>query len=185
MDVHVILVDLDGVIADQRQGFRDALSQKYPNIKLPSSITDFHFDYEKNFPEEHQKRVKAVRLKKGFFLSLPMLRGAKEGLEQLKNMSLDVRIVTAPTWEWKHCVREKYEWVEKHLGREWCGRMILTRDKTYVRGDILIDDAPVITGAFKPTWEHVVFDHSYNREAKGALRVTWQNMQEVITVIKG
>ena len=34
------------------------------------------------------------------------------------------------------CVREKYEWVEEHLGFELTKQIILTRDKTVVSGKI-------------------------------------------------
>ena len=36
--------------------------------------------------------------------------------------------------------------MEEHLGSEFTKRVILTRDKTLVRGDVLIDDKPTIGG---------------------------------------
>lgn len=42
------------------------------------------------------------------------------------------------------CVQ--YAWVEKHLGHEFLEQVILTRDKTLITGDILIDDKPDILG---------------------------------------
>ena len=51
-----------------------------------------------------------------------------------------------------------------HLGKSWVDRIILTRDKTLVRGDILLDDAPQAKGSsLEPVWEHVYFDQPYNR----------------------
>ena len=38
------------------------------------------------------------------------------------------------------------EWVEKHMGRDWLNRLILTKDKTIIAGDLLFDDKPKITG---------------------------------------
>lgn len=40
----------------------------------------------------------------------------------------------------------QYAWVEKHLGHDFLEQVILTRDKTLVTGDILIDDKPDILG---------------------------------------
>ena len=40
----------------------------------------------------------------------------------------------------------QYHWVEKHLGKSWVERIILTRDKTMVAGHILIDDTEHIAG---------------------------------------
>lgn len=42
------------------------------------------------------------------------------------------------------CVQ--YAWVEKHLGHEFLEQVILTRDKTLISGDLLIDDRPDILG---------------------------------------
>lgn len=36
--------------------------------------------------------------------------------------------------------------MEKHLGQEFLEQIVLTRDKTVVSGDLLIDDRPDITG---------------------------------------
>ena len=57
-----------------------------------------------------------------------------------------------------NCVLEKYQWVEAHFGYDWTKRVILTRDKTIVSGDILIDDKPEITGCAMPPWQHVLYD---------------------------
>lgn len=44
------------------------------------------------------------------------------------------------------CVFFQYAWVEKHLGRDFLEQVILTRDKTLIAGDLLIDDKPDIQG---------------------------------------
>ncbi|MCT7149596.1 hypothetical protein M1196_23400, partial [Salmonella enterica subsp. enterica serovar Oranienburg] len=58
--------------------------------------------------------------------------------------------------------------------------MIITTDKTLVRGDILIDDKPVISGELPEystgtnharSWEHVIFDQSYNRHITNRRRI--------------
>lgn len=40
----------------------------------------------------------------------------------------------------------QYAWVEKHFGPEFLEQIVLTRDKTVVSADLLIDDRPDITG---------------------------------------
>lgn len=40
----------------------------------------------------------------------------------------------------------QYRWVEQNLGPEFLERVILTRDKTVVTGDLLIDDKDNIQG---------------------------------------
>ena len=175
----LILVDMDNVIADQRLGFYTAL-EKYPHVTLPSLETLKEFDIELNFDRKHHKFIRSIRHRKNFFRSLPIIAGAKAGLDRLLNLGHDVRLVTAPTWEWKHCVPEKYAWVEKQLGRDWCGRMLMTRDKTLICGDILIDDAPDVQGVREPLWEHVLYDQPYNRSVKKE-RVTWNTVEYFIS----
>lgn len=175
----IILIDLDNVIADQTQGFYNALAAEYPQIQLPARETLKEFNIEKNFDYDHEKTIKAVRLKEGFFRNLPIISGAKEGLEKLRGAAAHVRIVTAPTWEWQHCVREKYEWIEANLGRDWTSNTILTRDKTFIRGDILIDDNPSVAGIWAQEWTHILYDQPYNRNVDMP-RVSWDTMDAFI-----
>jgi 5'-nucleotidase len=69
--------------------------------------------------------------------------------------------------------------VEGHLGTEFTTRVILTRDKTLVRGDGLIDDKPTIGGIATPQWRHVLFNQPYNRQFPGP-RVDWENWREAL-----
>ena len=172
----IILIDMDNVIADQVDGFYRILADEYPEIILPPRESLSHFDIELNFPEEHRELIRSLRLRKDFFLTLAPISGAKESLNRLSDAGHAIRIVTAPTWEWTHCVAEKYAWVERHLGRSWCEKIILTRDKTMIKGDVLIDDAPRIDGVFEPSWQHVVYDQPYNRTHPIPHRVTWESL---------
>uniref|UniRef100_A0A8C2FCC3 5',3'-nucleotidase, mitochondrial n=1 Tax=Cyprinus carpio TaxID=7962 RepID=A0A8C2FCC3_CYPCA len=62
------------------------------------------------------------------------------------------------------CVCFQYAWIEKHLGPEFLEKIILTKDKTIVTGDILIDDKPEILGVEpSPSWEHVLFTACHNK----------------------
>lgn len=175
----MVLIDMDNVIADQTQGFYDILKAEYPKIALPERETLKEFDIEKNFPNEHQELIKSLRLRKGFFGNLPLMTGAKDGLARLKDLADHVRIVTAPTWEWKHCVLEKYEWVEAHLGRRWTEKIVLARDKTSVKGHLLIDDSPAVSGFWTPMWTHVLYDQPYNRSVDMP-RLSWDTMDTFI-----
>lgn len=46
----------------------------------------------------------------------------------------------------------QYAWVEKHFGPEFLEQIVLTRDKTVVSADLLIDDRPDITGKGGAGW---------------------------------
>ena len=82
-----------------------------------------------------------------------------------------------------YCVLEKYQWVEKYLGYGFTKKLILTRDKTLVRGDMLIDDKPEITGIQKPVWEHIIYDFPYNRHITGNRRIVrWKNWRKILGI---
>ncbi|XP_027480360.1 5'(3')-deoxyribonucleotidase, cytosolic type isoform X2 [Zalophus californianus] len=58
----------------------------------------------------------------------------------------------------------EYRWVENHLGPQFVERIILTRDKTMVLGDLLIDDKDTIRGQEEtPSWEHILFTCCHNQ----------------------
>jgi 5'-nucleotidase len=95
-------------------------------------------------------------------------------LQELLVEGGDVYICTSPLSQYRNCVLEKYEWVEEHLGSDFTKRIILTWDKTLVRGDVLVDDKPDIQGLVMPQWRHILYDQPYNRCLPG-VRMTWRN----------
>ena len=80
------------------------------------------------------------------------------------------------------CKPEKFAWVEEHLGSKWASRIIMTRDKTLVHGDVLIDDKPNIVGVRAPTWKHILYDQPYNQHCADQERLTWSNYKEVLAL---
>jgi 5'-nucleotidase len=105
--------------------------------------------------------------------------GAVNALNEILAEGISLFICTSPLTRYENCVLEKYRWVEEHLGQEFTDRIILTKDKTLVVGDVLIDDKPTIRGIGTPHWRHIVFDQTYNRQADGA-RMNWENWREAL-----
>jgi 5'-nucleotidase len=104
-------------------------------------------------------------------------------MNSLLSAGHDVRICTAPISAYRNCVEEKHRWVETHMGAAWVRRLILTKDKTLVRGDVLIDDRPSVGGVLEPTWEHLIFDAPYNRDIVGR-HINWTNYREVLAELE-
>lgn len=139
-----------------------------------------NFKVDDDYPQELKERVREIYHTKGFYLNLPIVAGAKEEVLRIIERGHEVRICTAPLTQHKHCVDEKFAWVEHHFGLAFTKRIIIAKDKTVIRGDYLIDDKPVITGFFTKTcWEHVVFDAPYNREAPGLRLNGWADIQRL------
>ena len=175
----IILVDQDGVLANYHARFLHVWRAEHPEkvwIPLEDSL---EHDVEKNYPPAYRDLIDEITVRKGFFGSLEPMPGAKDALEALLAMWHDVRICTAPKRDHTFCVPEKLAWIDQHLGRKWTERTIITRDKTLVQGDFLIDDKPRVAGVCKPSWEQIFYDQPYNR-AWSNRRLTWVNYKEVI-----
>ncbi|XP_077899161.1 5'(3')-deoxyribonucleotidase, mitochondrial isoform X2 [Ictidomys tridecemlineatus] len=112
-----------------------------------------------------QEKAISIWETKNFFFELEPLPGAVQAVKQMASLqNTDVFICTSPIKMFKYCPYEKYAWVEKHFGPDFLEQIVLTRDKTVVSADILIDDRPDITGAEPhPTWEHVLFTSCHNQ----------------------
>lgn len=109
----VIYVDMDDTICDFSGAAKQALIDE-PNILYPQS-------------------------QYGFFTSLEPIKGAIVTLNMLA-LRYDVWILTRPSVLNPLCYTEKRVWVEKHLGLDWCHKLIMCPDKSLLRGDYLIDD---------------------------------------------
>jgi 5'-nucleotidase len=177
----IILMDLDDVLAHYEGGFLREWRTRHPDMPYVPLEDRRTFRNEDQYPAELGALIREIPAALGFHRSLPLIPGAREALTDLASRH-DVFICTRPFSDYENCVLEKYEWVEEHLGRRWTERMILTRDKTLVHGDILIDDNPEPEGIRVPTWEHIIFDRPYNRSVNGKRRITWTSYQTILGV---
>lgn len=182
--IKTILIDMDGVIADFEGEFLKRWKATHPEKEAVEYEDRHGLWLIKQYPEEYHEFVHEIYHAPGFYGNLPPIEGAIETLREMETMTdYNFFICTAPMLpKFENCVLEKYEWVKRYLGDEWIKRMIMTKDKTMVQGDILIDDNPEITGSATPQWEHVVYDHPYNRHSNSTRRLTWGNWKEVLGI---
>merc|ERR1739848_629309 len=85
------------------------------------------------------------------------------GVKKMEQVGFQIWFCTSPLLGNPTCCQEKLEWIQEHFGEEYVKRVLLCQDKTMVRGDILIDDRPNITGLHHPTWQQCIFDAPYNQ----------------------
>lgn len=176
-----IVFDIDSVLADFEGGFIRAWTRRFPEHPAISQDERRTFSLLDDYPAHQHAMIRAVYHAPGFFRDLEPMPGAIAAVNEILATGHDVRICSAPLLRYEHCVLEKYEWVERHLGAEFVPRLILARDKTWVHGDVLIDDKPDITGSRTPSWRHVVFDQPYNRNVTGP-RMNWSNWRDVLGI---
>ena len=173
------LVDMDGVLVNFEKGFLDIWRTRYPDEYYRPLNERTTFKIEDNYPGELEYMIWDIFQGQGFFLNLEPIEGAIGGVKKMAEET-DIFICTAPLFPSKYCVPEKYEWVERHLGKEFAKKIILTKDKTLVRARFLIDDKPEIKGLCTPEWEQLVFEQPYNRDVMGKRRINWSNWKEVL-----
>lgn len=168
----IILVDMDGVIADYEEELIRRWNERNPNKKIELDQDRTEFRTEHNFPEELQKEMREITLEPDFFHSLKPIKGGIDGIKELAKHN-EVFICTSPQTRNEHCMQGKLSFIKKHLAGDWLRKTIITKDKTLVQADFLIDDNPDIRGVSEPTWEHILYDQPYNRHITNKKRMTW------------
>lgn len=108
-----IYIDMDDVLCDFTSAYKN-MRIKYPEIKYPQS-------------------------QYGFFRNLKPMERAVNTFKMLSN-TFDVWILTAPSTYNPMSYTEKREWVENHLGFDVCEKLIISPDKSLLKGSYLIDD---------------------------------------------
>ncbi|KAF4692003.1 putative tubulin polyglutamylase ttll9 [Perkinsus olseni] len=201
---------MDGVTCDFELALMKEFKRRHPDEPCISVEQRKGFYCSKQYEAlkpELGNYVKEIITSEGFISNLPPISGAIQSLRWLDEMpGVEVWICSTPLTAWTHCVPEKFEWVEKHLGSRmaeggvlkwfqrsnelvnavWAGfvvflklnrfrgrvvstdflrKLILTKDKTIIKADALIDDKPEITGSEDPPLfgRHVVFTQPYNK----------------------
>lgn len=174
----VILLDMDGVLADWERAFAQAWRAEYPHLPALTQADRYHYFVEKDFRAHHGndyfEEVDRIIHAPWFFASMLPIGGAREGVAAMQRLGLHVVVCSSPPQN-AHAVAEKFAWLERHFGDDLRKHAIMTNDKTLVKGAYLIDDRPEIDGAALPEWQHVVFDAPYNRHVTGRLRMNWES----------
>lgn len=163
-----VLVDVDGVLADFEGGFLKKYRARYPNDPYISLEDRKGFWVSSQYGQlrsDLSEKAMTIWESKNFFMDLEPLPGGVEAVKEMATMNnTDVFICTSPIKQYTHCPYEKYAWVEKHFGPDFLDKVILTRDKTLIAGDFLIDDKPDICGVEpNPAWEHILFTACHNK----------------------
>lgn len=158
----VVLVDMDGPLADfDRHFFEEALLLhcEFDIADIESQTRCFLTDH---MPVAAQRRrMREMVDSAGWFGSLPVTLGAKDGMALLGEVA-DVWICTKPLEVNPTCRDEKARWLAQHFGSHWLDKLIITPDKSRVVGDVLLDDAPKASWIPRAIWEPVIFTAPFN-----------------------
>lgn len=182
MSDKIILVDLDGPLADLEAEFLKRWRDKFPKEFFIPLENRREFFMNDEYPEHLRKEVSQIIATAGFFADLPPVSRGIDAVKDIAALGHKVVICTSDIYKNVTGLTDKRTWVQKYLGHEFAKAMIFTRDKTLVRGDYLIDDRPNISGLLVPTWKHIVFDQPFNRQVTDKQRIMtdWSNWKKII-----
>ncbi|WP_444931634.1 5' nucleotidase, NT5C type [Microbulbifer sp. SSSA002] len=129
----IVYIDMDDVLCDFSGASKREL-ERNPSIKFPQS-------------------------QYGFFANLSPLIGAVNAL--LASEQYEPYILTAPSVKNPLCYTEKRVWVGNHLGMEMVNRLIISPNKSLLKGEFLIDDN--ITGRCQSEFEGELLHFGSNK----------------------
>ncbi|CAN5484649.1 hypothetical protein BH23ACT9_BH23ACT9_02730 [soil metagenome] len=151
----IVLVDMDGVLVDLEAALLvQAEAVHGPGLRYTAPHLRGGGSFRRAMDGQVSREwVEEVLMTQGTYRDAPPVEGAIAGMADLAALGVELVICS------KHklglwSAGEKVDWVSRHLpGLE--DRMVMTRDKTLVRGDVLIDDKARVTGMLAPEWVHL------------------------------
>lgn len=181
----IVLVDMDGVIADWYTGLREVTAMLAPLRAIPDPLADIPVPPTfiiATGTDEAAELVRDAMAHGSLYARLKPIDGALEALTLMQDL-FDVRICSTPDVSNAACSSAKIAWLHKYVGIGLAKSAILTHDKTIIRGDVLIDDKPEIDGVHgsDPEWTRIVFDAAYNQDSPGPrMAADWSNWRDIV-----
>ena len=117
MHKKILYIDMDGVLAD----FDSAVAKLSPEVR-----------------EQYRGHLDDVP---GLFLQMDPIPGAIDAALQLAER-FDTYILSTAPWNNPSSWADKVTWIQRHLGKPYEKRLILSHHKDLLKGDFLIDDRP-------------------------------------------
>ncbi|MFE1168454.1 hypothetical protein [Nocardiopsis sp. NPDC058789] len=173
-----VLVDMDEVLCHWEKHFVASRRRRFPHIPIADAGNRDSFDLFTGLSEEERRANTTVLDEPGFFAALEPVPGGVEAVGEMVRAGIDVAVCTSPWLSNPTCASDKLLWVQEHLGPELANNTVITRDKSRVLGDVLIDDKPEVTGAVQPQWSLLRFTRHYNRLLEGPRIDDWSQWRE-------
>jgi 5'(3')-deoxyribonucleotidase len=160
----IILCDVDGVVADLGAEWVRRYNERWDDSLTQDDITGWGI--EKYVKPECGKKIFDILHEPGLYLDVPDIVGAVEGVKALRKAGHRVVFVTSCV---DGSIDQKVDWLRRHglLKQKYvAGKdFIAANDKSLIRGDMLIDDAPHNLENFDGI--RVLFDAHHNQGPEG------------------
>lgn len=150
----VVLLDVDGVIADFTSLFGNAVmvANASPRGWNPYGWDPKQWNLARDLglTKEQERTVNSILGMPGLALTMNALSGAVEGVKELISIA-EVYFVTSPldgntTWAYDRC-----SWLCSYFG-DVGKNVVSTEHKSLVHGDVFVDDKPENCASWKKQW---------------------------------
>lgn len=166
----IVNVDMDSTLFDFEHPLKIALAER--GIAYADPTTQFYIAKRYDDPEVVEL-LGSIFNAKGFFANLPLIDGAREGWQQMKDAGYYPRICSKPLRSNPYCLEEKLLSIDHHFGPKAADEAYIGRDKESEPGIALIDDRPDITDGL--TWKRIIYTQPWNRHETDLRLQSWQD----------
>ncbi len=142
-----IAIDLDSTVYDLLRPWINWYNEKYGDSLQPSDVTIW--DWHKLLKPECGTKIYSYLEKKGLFIELMPFPGASEAIRNVHDSG--IRQVFATACDTKLGAWEKMQAIERDFPFIGKAGLIVARDKSLVRADVLVDDGAHNIRAFQQT----------------------------------
>lgn len=157
-----LLLDMDGPLAAFDDHFwRAVIAEGWP-VDVPGPDGQTHrYASDHVIDPDHRAASRALVEAPGWFRALPVTAGAQAGVEELLRAGIEIVVCTKPLEENPTCRDEKAAWLVEHFP-DLAVDVVITPDKSWVHGTVLLDDAIKLSWIPEATWAPVVFTAPFN-----------------------
>lgn len=179
----IIAVDVDGVCADLHAEWLKRYNAEFHDDLTVERIRQW--DMVPAVKPECGKQIYKYLNQSDLYEHVPVIDGAKAGVDELRDLGWRVVFVTSCT---KGMADQKWEWLERHHflapTKGQSPDLIIAHDKSLIRADALLDD---YDGNLGPWMRRgILLDAPYNRAAIGSwTRIhQWRDVPRALAVLE-
>lgn len=182
----IVLVDMDGVIADYDDYTEQQIALQIP--ELPPLVRGDGPYVEDRLPkdvsDEIRRKVRGIQYAKGHFTRFAKIDGAEEAWMAMQEWGYHPRICSAPLRQNLWTLKDKIWWLDNNWHQGTADDAIIQRDKTSQDGITLIDDMPAVREAERAIWQHTVFHTDANASVDTPYRLeSWRDLTTLKNIL--
>ncbi len=177
-----IFIDMDHTLNKLYESYNEQYLKMFNrDLGLTREGLTTYFIHEITGPNSTLERERKYQIFNtlGFWENIPIYDNAAQVMEQLYKKH-DVYIVTAPWVEAPNCYLEKANWVKKNLPFFDVNKIIYTKFKHLLLGDVIVDDNPEYLVNNMCRWQIKMW-YPFNEKINALDAANWLDIQAYIS----